>query len=57
MLRPRNQVTEDAALNDHTGLHLGGGPYLLLYSRKIDEANLPPEEWPERIRVSKLFWV
>ena len=39
-------------LEDPVGLHLGAGPFLLIYSRAL----LPEEEnaklpWPERIKV------
>jgi len=37
------EVTEETVLTDSTGLHLGGGPYFLIYSRNIDEANYPQE--------------
>ncbi|KIJ59889.1 hypothetical protein HYDPIDRAFT_99805 [Hydnomerulius pinastri MD-312] len=46
------QVTEDVVLNDHTGLHLGAGPYMLFYSRALQEdadltSSLP---WPQVIK-------
>jgi flagellar motor switch protein FliG len=31
------KVTEEAVLGDATGLHLGAGPYMLMYSRALDE--------------------
>ncbi|KAI8972449.1 hypothetical protein BD414DRAFT_560365 [Trametes punicea] len=30
-------VSEDSVLNDSTGLHLGAGPYFLLYSRAVSQ--------------------
>jgi hypothetical protein len=47
------QVSEEAVLNDHTGLHLGAGPYLLFYSRALPE-NVDPAPslpWPDDIKV------
>ncbi|KAI0672474.1 hypothetical protein C8Q78DRAFT_1077991 [Trametes maxima] len=31
------EVSEDTVLNDPTGLHLGAGPYLLIYSRPLSQ--------------------
>jgi len=45
------EMTEEGVFNDHTGLHMGGGPYFLIYSRRMNEASLAPESWPERIRA------
>lgn len=46
------QVTEDIVLNDTSGLHLGAGPYLLLYSRILDEEDerLACLPWPGEIK-------
>lgn len=46
-------MTEHAVLNDTSGLHLGAGPYFLLYSRVMSReserlASLP---WPGEIKV------
>lgn len=30
------QVPEEAVLNDSTGLHMGAGPYMLIYSKAVD---------------------
>jgi len=51
------QVTEDIVLNDTSGLHLGAGPYLLLYSRILDEENerLACLPWPGEIKVCPIL--
>lgn len=45
-------MPEDVVLNDPTGLHLGTGPYFLLYSRALseeeEEARAP---WYDSIKV------
>ena len=46
------QVTEEIVLTDSTGLHTGGGPYLLLYSRAVDHDMESTEDWPESVKVS-----
>ncbi|KAI6014460.1 hypothetical protein PISMIDRAFT_26984 [Pisolithus microcarpus 441] len=45
------QVTEESVLRDTTGLHLGAGPYLLLYSRYRPDENerLTSLPWPREI--------
>ncbi|KAG8967665.1 hypothetical protein FRC03_009502 [Tulasnella sp. 419] len=45
------EVSEDDVLHDSTGLHLGAGPYILVYSRRIpDDYQLPsPLPWPRDI--------
>ncbi|KAF8839694.1 hypothetical protein BDN67DRAFT_737341 [Paxillus ammoniavirescens] len=46
------KVSEEVVLNDHAGLHLGAGPYLLFYSRALPE-NVDPTPslpWPEDIK-------
>lgn len=47
------EVSEETVLEDSTGLHLGAGPYLLIYSRALPEneaeRTLP---WPEAIKHS-----
>lgn len=30
------QVPEETVLNDTTGLHMGAGPYMLIYSKAVD---------------------
>ncbi|KAI0037037.1 hypothetical protein K488DRAFT_39805 [Vararia minispora EC-137] len=46
------EVSDDAVLNDTSGLHYGAGPYMLFYSRALpqntDEASI---HWPEILRV------
>ncbi|OAX43748.1 hypothetical protein K503DRAFT_680461 [Rhizopogon vinicolor AM-OR11-026] len=44
------QVSEDNVLEDSVGLHLGAGPYLLLYSRALPEEPLDLQ-WPPPIKV------
>ncbi|KAH0578530.1 hypothetical protein H2248_003680 [Termitomyces sp. 'cryptogamus'] len=47
------EVPEETALTDPTGLHLGAGPYLLLYSRHLSEEEmLAPVAWPRSIADS-----
>ncbi|PCH34125.1 hypothetical protein WOLCODRAFT_113208 [Wolfiporia cocos MD-104 SS10] len=46
-------VSEDTALNDPVGLHLGAGPFFLIYSRalpKLEESARPP--WPGSLKDS-----
>ncbi|KAJ7752837.1 hypothetical protein DFH07DRAFT_825142 [Mycena maculata] len=41
------EVTEDLVLSDPAGLHLGAGPYMLMYSRRQTEAEMAaPLQWP-----------
>ncbi|KAJ7210924.1 hypothetical protein GGX14DRAFT_450460 [Mycena pura] len=41
------EVSEDVVLSDPTGLHLGAGPYMLMYSRRQSEAEMSaPVNWP-----------
>ncbi|KAJ7887028.1 hypothetical protein B0H14DRAFT_2696359 [Mycena olivaceomarginata] len=41
------EVSEDQVLADPAGLHLGAGPYMLLYSRRQSEAEAgEPVQWP-----------
>ncbi|KAJ7100842.1 hypothetical protein B0H15DRAFT_899761 [Mycena belliarum] len=43
------EVPEETVLNDPAGLHLGAGPYMLMYSRRLSEAELSaPVNWPPR---------
>ncbi|KZS96793.1 hypothetical protein SISNIDRAFT_482586 [Sistotremastrum niveocremeum HHB9708] len=51
------QVSEETVLTDTTGLHLGGGPYFLIYSRALDQSPLHassieggPMEWDLKIK-------
>ncbi|KAI6015277.1 hypothetical protein F5J12DRAFT_524359 [Pisolithus orientalis] len=46
------QVTEESVQGDTTGLHLGAGPYLLLYSRYRPDENerLTSLPWPREIK-------
>ncbi|KAG6811358.1 hypothetical protein H0H92_007823 [Tricholoma furcatifolium] len=44
------EVPEETVLSDPTGLHLGAGPYLLIYSRHLsDEDMAMPVAWPPSI--------
>lgn len=45
------QVPEETVLTDPTGFHLGGGPYMLIYSRAIPEGDQGPLQWPEDVVV------
>lgn len=46
------QVSEQMVLNDPTGLHLGAGPYFLIYSRAVSDDYIEPRlAWPEGITV------
>ncbi|GLB39769.1 putative ubiquitin carboxyl-terminal hydrolase [Lyophyllum shimeji] len=41
------EVPEETVLTDPTGLHLGAGPYLLIYSRHLSEDQMnAPIRWP-----------
>lgn len=43
-----NEVPEETVLSDPTGLHLGAGPYLLVYSRHLSEEEMNvPLVWPK----------
>jgi hypothetical protein len=49
-------VSEDQVLTDPAGLHLGAGPYMLLYSRRQSEAEAgEPVQWPPIFVVSHDF--
>ncbi|KAJ7476769.1 hypothetical protein FB451DRAFT_247238 [Mycena latifolia] len=42
------EVSEDLVLSDPAGLHLGAGPYMLMYSRRQPEAEMhAPVKWPQ----------
>ncbi|KAL0071280.1 hypothetical protein AAF712_001846 [Marasmius tenuissimus] len=44
-----SEVTEADVLTDPTGLHLGAGPYMLIYSRYVpQEGLLKPTQWPRQ---------
>ncbi|KII90148.1 hypothetical protein PLICRDRAFT_174928 [Plicaturopsis crispa FD-325 SS-3] len=47
-----DEVSEETVLNDQSGIHLGAGPYLLLYSRALPDADGPPPRlpWPEGLK-------
>jgi hypothetical protein len=46
------EVSEETALTDPTGVHLGAGPCLLLYSRHLSDEQLrEPLEWPRAFSV------
>ncbi|KAJ7202684.1 hypothetical protein B0H12DRAFT_1162588 [Mycena haematopus] len=41
------EVSEDLVLSDPAGLHLGAGPYMLMYSRRQSESEINERvEWP-----------
>ncbi|KAF8142900.1 hypothetical protein K438DRAFT_1877154 [Mycena galopus ATCC 62051] len=41
------EVSEELVLSDPAGLHLGAGPYMLMYSRRQSEAEMTePVNWP-----------
>lgn len=46
------QVSEEVVLTDSVGLHLGAGPYFLIYSRALseDEEHIRAP-WPEGVKV------
>ncbi|OJA16555.1 hypothetical protein AZE42_00636 [Rhizopogon vesiculosus] len=47
------QVSENNVLEDSVGLHLGAGPYLLLYSRALAEGAEPLDlQWPPPIKIN-----
>ncbi|KAL5520705.1 hypothetical protein ACEPAF_2707 [Sanghuangporus sanghuang] len=43
------EVSEEVVLTDTTGLHLGAGPYLLIYSRETAEVDVK-SCWPTRFK-------
>ena len=45
------KVSLETVLTDATGLHLGAGPYMLIYSRACE---VTPEKypWPTELKVS-----
>jgi predicted SprT family Zn-dependent metalloprotease len=52
------QASEETVLTDRTGVHLGAGPYMLLYSRALtpdDQTEYESKkiEWPELLRVCR----
>lgn len=44
------KVSEEVVLTDATGLHLGAGPYMLVYSRECG-AEFLHSAWSEPLRV------
>ncbi|KAI0061145.1 hypothetical protein BV25DRAFT_1827015 [Artomyces pyxidatus] len=45
------EVSEETVLTDSAGLHLNGGPYILMYSRVLsDEQIKAPCSWPEALK-------
>lgn len=47
------EVQEEVMLSDPAGLHLGAGPYMLVYSRQMsDESLREPLVWPAPFSVS-----
>ncbi|KAI0320404.1 hypothetical protein OF83DRAFT_594280 [Amylostereum chailletii] len=48
-----NEVSEDVVLTDKAGLHLGAGPYMLIYSRALPEGEEEgPLPWPSESKDS-----
>ncbi|KAF5384210.1 hypothetical protein D9615_003376 [Tricholomella constricta] len=44
------EVSEETVLTDPTGLHLGAGPYLVIYSRHLSEEQMKaPVAWPKSL--------
>lgn len=49
---PSPQVSEEVVLTDATGLHMGAGPYFLIYNRALsEEEEKVNEAWPEGLKV------
>lgn len=50
------KVPEETVLNDTAGLHLGAGPYFLIYSRALpEEQENVRVQWVEQLKASDLF--
>lgn len=48
-----NEVPEETVLNDTAGLHLGAGPYFLIYSRALpEEQENVRVQWVEQLKNS-----
>ncbi|KAF7982834.1 hypothetical protein HWV62_25790 [Athelia sp. TMB] len=48
------EVTEETVLSDSTGLHLGAGPYMLIYSQNMPEElhdEVLKPNWPQKLTV------
>jgi len=43
------KVTLETVLNDKDGMHLGAGPFLLIYSRSLPKPLI--SEWPDVIKI------
>jgi len=51
------QVSEETVLTDPAGIHLGAGPYLLIYSKALpggEAGENMPLPWPQPLKVSKI---
>lgn len=49
---PPTQVPEETVLTDATGLHMGAGPYFLIYNRALSEHEEKATlAWPEGLKV------
>lgn len=48
-----SQVSKDEVLHDSTGLHLGGGPYMLIYSRETEDTDFR-FWWPTFFKVCEI---
>lgn len=46
------QVSEETVLTDPAGLHLGAGPYMLMYSRSMSAGELADLNNPEHLGVA-----
>ncbi|KAJ7770452.1 hypothetical protein B0H16DRAFT_1306638 [Mycena metata] len=52
------EVSEEVVLSDPAGLHLGAGPYMLMYSRRQSDAKLrEPVSWPPGFIVRFSFFL
>lgn len=47
------QVVEETVLSDATGLHLDAGPYMLIYSRAVQDPHDFCSYWPTALKVCR----
>ncbi|XP_006455181.1 hypothetical protein AGABI2DRAFT_226546 [Agaricus bisporus var. bisporus H97] len=43
------EVSEETIFSDTAGLHLGAGPYMLIYSRHVEIEDLTMPQWPRKM--------